>query len=78
MPCKDYGIEEYYQSLEPRCQALSKLLCEACSLIESGKTGTISMSACLDVWWKKHQRGEAGRVRDNELTTQERHALGIP
>lgn len=66
MPCYDPGPDDAgdAQMYRSRCDDLTRLLCEACKMIEEGLPIFVASDA-LSTWWENHkkfdkERGESG------------------
>lgn len=60
MPCFDPDADRYAsEELRKRCDKLTRLLCEACKLVDLGKLGRSSPE--LRAWWQQHQAWDKKR-----------------
>lgn len=74
MPCRDYGVDEYYRNQEEtvkkkmrplnnKVQKLTKLLCEASKLIPKDEEKSKELSS----WIIKHNKEDALREKKEKL-----------
>lgn len=67
MPCGGYPSDAEYQ-LHQQIRAnksIEPLLCEACGILKDAKL-TSNMSAPLRKWWKKHEREDRERRKQEK------------
>lgn len=72
MPCTYDDDGEDERRLRDECDKLTRLLCEACQIIEDAK---IERSHELNTWWFDHKRQDAVRRQREQDAEQEKKDL---
>lgn len=73
MPCRDYpedhnadarNAHESARAARKRCDALAKMLCEACGIIDNfyNEGIELEMGTELAEWWNEHQKADRANL----------------